>query len=63
MTNAMKTRNFQSPKQNRTDRLDLFASSRLNSSEMLNVRGGTEKKSDSEKDQGSYADQQDDGFN
>mgnify|MGYP006291907873 CR=1 FL=1 len=62
IVNAMKTRNFQAPKQNSTGKLDLFASSRLNSNEMFNVRGGEEKKKDLS-DEGSTAPQQDDGFN
>jgi len=58
----MKTPNPKSPRQNRTDMLDLFASSRLNAYEMFAVRGGEEKKSEPE-EQGSTAPQQDDGFN
>ena len=63
IVNAMKTRNFQAPRQNSTGKLDLFASSRLNSTEMFNVRGGAEKKSDSEQEEGSTAPIQEDGFN
>ena len=58
----MKTRNFQAPKQNSTGMPDLFASSRLNSNEMFNVRGGEEKESEPE-EEGSTAPLQDDGFN
>ena len=42
--------------------MDCFASSQLNNYEMFSVRGGEEKKKDLS-DEGSTANQQDDGFN
>ena len=43
--------------------MDRFSSSQLNSYEMFAVRGGAEKKSDSEQEEGSTAPIQEDGFN
>ena len=56
----MKTTNHYSPENDNTDMLVLFASSRLNHTEMLTIRGGEDKVKD---DGGSTQDRQEDGFN
>ena len=56
----MRTSNPNTPSQ---DLFSQFNDSRLNYKEMFSVRGGDNENEDDELNQGSTADQQDDGFN